>query len=486
MPMEPRGTRRTDRFRLTPPPATDGEFRGYAGLERIRSASKKGRVEKFTNLFYLIHHEENLRRAFRELDGKKAPGVDQVTKDQYARRLDPNLDALRQTVRNGGWRPRPSRQVLIPKANGGTRPLAVGCLEDKIIQSLTAKILQAIHEPHFHPNSYGFRPGQGCHQALSRLMRLISEKSKEVWVVEIDIEKFFDSMDREKLMEIVEKRIQDPHVLRLIRRQLRNSILTEAGDLFIPSKGTPQGSPLSPILANLYLDHFLDQWFEENWGEHGDMVRYADDAVFVFTNEEQARQFQQALKKRMEEEAGLKLNEEKSGITCFTAGKAQGNVTFLGFTLYWGKYLGKRLLKVKTEPTRLKRAMSSIWEWIKTQRSRMPTKRLWEQLKSKILGHYGYYAVSWNESSLSHFYQHTLTSLFFWINRRSQKRSLSWEQFRLKLARDPLPRPPKGAELKNLISGPSTEHKRKTKSRMRELRKSGSVRSRGAQVPLFT
>src|SRR5690348_6232817 len=200
MPMERRGARFVAQSKTTISVHAEGPFKGYARLDWIHKAAKERPSERFTSL---VHHfnEANLRRAFQELSGSKAPGIDRVTKDQYRKDLDANIEALARALREGRYRPRPSRQVLIPKPQGGTRPLAVGCLEDKIVQTLAARILEAVFEPIFPRHSYGFRHGKSAHQAVGRLYETIDDRKDACVVVEMDIEKFFDSVDHDWLMD---------------------------------------------------------------------------------------------------------------------------------------------------------------------------------------------------------------------------------------------------------------------------------------------
>jgi group II intron reverse transcriptase/maturase len=430
---------------------------------------------------------ENLRQAFRSLDGSKAVGIDQITKDQYAKNLEANLQKLADQISRGGWRPQPSREVLIPKANGGTRPLAIGCLEDKIVQQLGAKILEAIYEHSFHRNSYGFRPKRNTHQAIARLYKVIQEQSEHCVVVEMDLEKFFDSMDHEKLLEILSARIEDHHFLRLTRRMLRNSILTEEGEIRQNEKGTPQGAPISPILANIYLDVCLDRWFEQNWSNHAQMVRYADDAVFVFTNMKTAEKFKRSLADRFEKDFKLKMNDDKSGILNFNLQSPEAEIQFLGFHLYWGKKSSsssKKLLKVKTSPKKLGKGIEAFGDWIKANRRRLTLDKLWEQTAQKLQGHYNYYGLIFNRSKLYHFYHAVVGMLFKWLNRRSQKRSYTWDGFIKRLRYKPLPKPTEVAMI-DITSGIVPELKRKMRSRMRKSRTYGSKRSPGLS-PVFT
>jgi RNA-directed DNA polymerase len=484
--MEPRETRRVNRFKLTPEACTDGPFKGYVGLDRINLAAVKGTTDKFT---HLMHHlnEVNLRQAFRQLDGAKASGIDQVTKEEYGKGLSVHLADLQEQIRRGGWRPKPSREKLIPKPTGGFRPLAIGCLEDKIVQNLCAKILEAIYEPIFHRHSFGFRPGRNPHQAIARLHQEINLRKDDCTVVEMDIEKFFNHISHEKLSELIQLRIADPHFLRILKRMLKNSILSEDGVIRANEVGTPQGSPISPILANIYLHSVLDEWFQENWAVKGQMVRYADDAVFVFNNEPDAAEFQEALKQQLENEGSIKLNADKSGLTKFSQNKPEGDIPFLGFIFYWGHTATKkRILKVKTMPKKVAASIQAFKEWIKANRHKHRLAKLWELAAAKFRGHYNYYGVTFNEGKLNHYYYACIGELFKWLNRRSQKRSYDWEGFQNRLKFNPLPKPPTGRALINITNGLGIKLKHKPKSRVREIRKHGSVRSNGWQHPLFT
>lgn len=483
--MEPRETQRVNRFKLTPEACADGPFKGYAGLDRINSAAAKG-VGRFT---HLMHHlnEFNLRQAFRQCDGVKASGIDQITKEEYGKDLTTNIEDLVDQIQRGGWRPKPSREKLIPKPTGGFRSLAIGCLEDKIAQNLCSKILEAIYEPIFHRHSFGFRPGKNTHQAISRLHQEIRLRKDSCTVVEMDIEKFFSNINHQKLLELIKLRISDQHFLRLIKRMLKNSILSEDGELKINEVGAPEGSPISPIFSNIYLHYILDQWFEDNWATKGQIVRYADDAVFVFNNEQDAMEFQAALKVQLAKEGGIKLNVDKSGLTRFNESKPEGDIPFLGFIFYWGRSpTFKKLLKVKTAPKKVAASIQNFKEWIKANRHRHRLAKLWDLAAARLRGHYNYYGVTSNEAKLNHYYYACVRELFKWLNRRSQKRSYDWEGFLQRLKFTPLPKPPHGKALIDITNGLGSKLKHKLKSRVREIRKHGSVRSGGWQQPLFT
>ena len=487
MTMEPRETRckRVNQFKLSPDVCTVGLFKGYERLHWINLAALKNTETVFMNI---MHHfsVENLKQAFRQLDGNKAVGIDQVTKKEYGKKLQENLGELCDEIKRGGWRPKPSREKLIPKPQGGSRPLAIGCLEDKIVQLLTAKVLEAIYEPIFHRHSYGFRPAKNSHQALTRLYKIVTEREENCVAVEMDIEKYFGSIDHEVLMDIIGKKIGDQSFLRLVRRMLRNSILHENGEITRTERGSPQGAPVSPILANIYLHTVLDEWFDENWSEFGEFVRYADDAVFVFGCKEKAHEFKIALKERLENYGKLKLNTDKSGVLHFDAKNPQGPLPFVGFSLYWGKSLKRRpLLKVKTAPKKIANCIDSFTDWIKNIRHRKKLDVIWELAASKLRGHYQYYGVSFNFPKLYHYYCATIKALFKWLNRRSQKRSFNWTTFSKRLMFNPLPQPNSTALL-DITNGLGSKSKHKPRSRMRKSRTSGSNRSVGWQQLAFT
>lgn len=483
--VEPSGRRQVDRFKLKPQACADGPYKGYYGLDRINSVAIRNRNAVFNNL---VHHinEDNLIQAFRGLDGSKASGIDHVTKSEYARNLRANIEALADQIRRGGWRPRPTREVMIPKPSGGMRPLAIGCLEDKIVQTLVAKMLGAIYEPRFHRHSYGFRPKRSAHQALAKVHSAIQKRGRHTVVVEMDIEKFFNHVDHDKLMNFLRERISDDHLLRIVKRMLCNSILSEGGDLIDNTTGTPQGSPISPILANIYLHHVLDEWFDTNYIGKGELVRYADDAVFIFDDLKVAEKFKAELSVRFAD-YGLKMNDDKTGVVEFGPKSNGGIIGFVGFILYWGRSrMTKTTLKVRTAPERFKRAIQNFQSWLKANYNRLPTKDLWKGIATRFRGHYNYYAVSHNGRQVYRFYFTCRKLIFKWMNRRSQKRSYTWAAFARKLSFNPLPKPPLGYELIDITSEHGTENKHKTKSRVRKSRKHGSVRSSDRQRSLFT
>jgi group II intron reverse transcriptase/maturase len=412
--------------------------------------SAKDLKKQFNNLF--CHFGVvNLREAFHALDGNKAAGISGMTKRDYARKLDENLADLQNRLHKGTYRPMPKKRAFIPKANGKMRPLAISEFEDKLVEWVLAKILSSVYEPLFIRNSFGFRPRRSAQDAI-KAAYLSLKDDKRPSVVEIDLASFFDTVSHRKLIKLLQLRVTDPRVQSLVSRFLTAGILEEEGKRVQPDAGTPQGGIMSPVLANVFLHYALDEWFLKNYASNGAIiVRYADDAVFIFEQEEQAKLFKDELKARLEK-FGLKLNEDKSGIIRF--GKTTGNVFhFLGFTFFWGKdhNATRRSLRVKTEKTKLAKKIQEYTDWIKEKRARFTTDELWEQTAAKLRGHYNYYGVQTNRPKLNHFYHSVVNSLFKWLNRRSQRKSFTWERFAKRLRYKPLPQPPLVSVLKPLI-----------------------------------
>ena len=250
-------------------------------------------------------------------------------------------------------------------------------------------------------------------------------------------------------MSIVKKKIADYRFNGLVRRFLTSSTLKSDGSIHKNSCGTPQGGVMSPILANIYLNEVVDQWFLKNYGSYNNIiVRYADDAVFFFKKESDAKDFMLQFRARIEE-FGLSLNIDKTRTLNFNKSK-ENSFDFLGFTFYWGKQNKKRLLKVKTQKDKLHKSFKEFYEWIKTNRSKMKLKEIWSITKSKLQGHYNYFGFWMNRQKLVHFYSETIKALFKWLNRRSQKSSYNWDSFSRKLEFNPLPTPPKIEKLMKL------------------------------------
>lgn len=403
----------------------------------------------FNNLFCHVS-VENLCQAFHALDGNKATGIDGITKAEYAKDLDENLKDLVTRLHFGTYRPQAKREILIPKANGKTRPIAISCFEDKLVEWVLGKILESIYEPIFIRNSFGFRPRRSPDDAIKANFNILKD-NKRPFVVEIDLANFFNTVPHRKLTKMLRKRINDRKLLGLIARFLKVEILNQEGDINRTEVGTPQGSVMSPILSNIFLHYALDQWFIENHSSQSAViVRYADDAVFMFSEEQQAKDFLVALRVRLSEYK-LAVNEDKTAIINFA--KDQENIfSFLGFTFFWSKKKGwnKINLAIKTQRDKLAKKIQEFTEWIKLNRSQLNRKDIWSIVAAKLRGHYNYFGYYCNRGKLMLFYKSVIGALFKWLNRRSQKKSFTWNEFRGLLSREPLPLPPETTKLKQL------------------------------------
>lgn len=410
----------------------------------------KNTEKVFTNLFCHFNME-NLREGFNALDGSKAVGIDGITKAEYGRNLDINLNSLLSRLHKGTYRPQLKRGVEIPKANGQMRPLAIASFEDKIVEWVLAKLLTTIYEPIFTKFSYGFRPKRSTMDAI-KVFFCSLKNNKRPYVVEIDFANFFNTVPHKRLLKMIRKRISDRRMISLIARLLQVGIMEKTGDIKQNEVGTPQGAIVSPVLANIYLHFALDEWFMNEWVPKGAvMTRYADDAVFSFELEGDANQFANELARRMAEYK-LTLNPEKSRVVRFTKKEDQA-FSFLGFTFYWGRDRGSqaRLLKVKTEQKRLEKKVIEYGKWVKESRTHFTTRELWEKTNEKLRGHYEAYGVFCNRPSLYTFYHKVVGLLFRWLNRRSQKRSFTWAGFKMRMQQYPLMVPPPVGKLKQLV-----------------------------------
>lgn len=419
--------------------------------KRIGSRAAEPHVV-FSNLLTHIN-TETLREAFYALDGNKAEGTDGITKERYGIKLDENLTELSRRVHEGSYKPQDKREVLIPKSDGRMRPIAIACFEDKLVDWVVSKILTTVFEPLFIRNSFGFRPNKSAHEAI-RATYLSLKDNKRPYVVEIDFASFFNTIPHRGIMKALDQRTSDNRFKSLIGRFLKGGILEHSGQVTTPTVGTPQGGVMSPILANIYLNEAIDQWFVENYASYNNIiVRYADDAVFLFKCEDQALLFVEDLQKRVKK-FGLTLNMEKTRTVDFRRSENH-QFDFLGFTFYWEKKTNKhrpRPLKMKTRKEALHKKMQEFEQWIKENRSRMKLATLWEKAAQKLAGHYGYFGLWTNFPKLQHFYSRAIKSLFKWLNRRSQKASYTWEQFLQRLENLPLPTPPHIQHLKSFRS----------------------------------
>jgi group II intron reverse transcriptase/maturase len=400
------------------------------------------------NLFHCFSRE-NLEEGFRNLDGSRARGIDNVSKKDYEKKLDSNIDALLVKLHNQSYVPLPKREVLIPKANGKMRPIAIACIEDKLVEKVTATLLTSIYENVFLKCSYGFRPNLSCHHAVNQTHKILESKRGFDFVVEIDLANFFNTVNHRLLMKLVRKRIGSKKTLSLIHRQLVAKVENEEGELLTPEVGTPQGGIVSPILANIFLHYALDEWFIDNYKAQAEMVRYADDAVFFFKNKQAADTFLNTLRDRLKA-FKLHLNEEKTKVIDLS--KTSHEVfDFLGFTFYRGRKRKSRgrLMMVKTSKTKLFKAVGEFTDWIKKERNSKKTGELLKMANAKLRGHYNYFGYWCNRNHLVRYYTEVLKSLFKWLNRRSQKKSFDFERFKVSIVTR-LTQPPERMNLRNL------------------------------------
>ena len=448
--MERRGAHRVARSMETPSTLRGGNP-AKTGVERI---ADRARREPLVLMTALMHHYsvENLRACYESLDGKKALGVDRVSKAKYGENLEENLQRLHRQLHQMSYRPQVVRQVLIPKGDGRNRPLGISCIEDKIVQEMSRRILKAIYEPEFIDTSYGFRPKRSCHDALRQLNQELMCRPVN-WIADIDLANFFDTLPHSEILRLLGIRIKDRRFLSLISRMLKAGIQTSEGVSY-SGEGSPQGSIVSPVIANIFLDYVLDQWFTQVVSNHchgySSILRYADDVVAVFERKDDAQRFMAVLPKRLGK-YGLRINEDKTHLlacgkvyarSCFKRGERPPTFDYLGITHYWGhSRRGYVRIKRKTSKKRLRRAIVKLNEWLRRYRNILPLPELWRQVGQKLCGHFNYYGVSDNSAALEHFYDKTRHLVFKWLNRRSQRRSFTWESFHRYETQHPLPRP---------------------------------------------
>ena len=407
-------------------------------LERIGKRASFRKDTVFNNIGYIVDLDL-LRESYRQLEGKKAVGIDRVTKASYGVKLEDNLQNLLARIRRNAYKPQASRLVEIPKEDGSTRPLAISCFEDKIVQHAVSKILTAIFEPSFLPCSYGYREGINGHEALRALMKYSNQNPNGV-TIEIDLRKYFNSIPHANLQGILREKISDKRFLKLVEKLIRAPILVN-GKAELNKLGCPQGSIISPILSNIYLHHVVDSWFNEisktRLKGRADMVRFADDMVFVFQFKEDAEKFYKVLPKRLEK-YGLKLHEDKSsmiqsGSKAAKAADKRGErlptYKFLGFVCYWGKSRnGRWRLKFKSRSDRLAGKLKGLRKYLRGSLSEETHKTL-ERVKKIVVGWINYNAISDNQRRVSSFILLSKRAIFSWINRKGGKRKMSWEKF---------------------------------------------------------
>jgi len=416
------------------------------GLVRVAEAAQRNPGRMLS----LAHHidVDALRRAYQRVRNDAAVGVDGVTKEQYGERLDEKLQDLHARLKSMRYRHQPIRRVYIDKEGGKKRPIGISTLEDKLVQDSLRELLEAIYEQDFLECSYGFRPGRRAHDALRALDGAV-HRGEVNWVLEADIVSFFDRLDRKKLKELLQLRIADKSLMRLIGKCLHVGVL-EAGTLVPAERGTVQGSTLSPLLANAYLHHALDLWFERDVEPRmrGKVIllRYCDDFIIGFERKDDAERVMAVLGKRLER-FGLELHPDKTQMVEFRRpslnhkGKGPGTFDFLGFTIFWKRSRrGRWRMMTQTRASRLRRAKKSASDFCRCHRH-WSIEAQHTALVKRIRGHFNYFGVRGNESKLNLLVESTKRSWFKWLNRRSQRSTLDWPRFVALLGDYPLPKP---------------------------------------------
>jgi group II intron reverse transcriptase/maturase len=409
---------------------------------------------KFETLTTLSHHidEAWLREAYRRTRKDGAAGVDGQSAKEYAQNLEGNLAALLERAKAGTYRAPAVRRVHIPKGNGETRPIGIPTFEDKVLQRAVTMVLETVYEQDFLPCSFGFRPGRDQHQCIEAL-RDATRKMAGGWVLEVDIRKFFDTIPRQRLLEILRQRVRDGVILRLVAKWLHAGV-TEDGATTYPEAGTPQGGVISPLLANIFLHEVLDTWFERDVRPrmHGPsyLFRYADDAVMVFQKEEDARRVLEVLPKRFAK-YGLTLHPEKTRLVRFRrpdrdttdreGGGGPGTFAFLGFTHHWARMEnGHWVVLRRTKGSSARRALGEVWGWLKANRHLPLGEQRWG-LNQRLRGHYGYFAIRGNMARVWLFLDSVKRAWKRWLSRRSDKAGLTWARFNRILEQFPLEEP---------------------------------------------
>jgi len=417
-------------------------------LKRIAWLSSNDRNMKFECVMHHINIDL-MRGNFLRLDPKKAVGIDGVSKLEYGENLEENLNKLLDELKRMAYKPRPVKECLIKKEGqpGKFRPLGISVFEDKIIQGTFRQVLEAIYEPLFLDCSHGFRPARGCHTAIKDLRNYLYENPVET-VIDIDLKNFFGTIDHKILEGFLREKITDERFIRYIIRMFKAGVLSE-GDLIISEEGVPQGSICSPILSNIFAHKVLDEWIECTIQPFCKgkvkLFRYADDAIICIEKESDALRIREVLPKRLEK-FKLILNEEKTKMVSFSRVKVQNGIpqetfNFLGFTFYWGKTrFGKIVPKLKTSSKTMDTKLKKVSEWIKGVRNKIKMKEIWGTFCAKLRGHTQYYGVSFNCKQVQEFYWKATGIVFKWLNRRSQKKSLTWEKFEKFRERFPLPK----------------------------------------------
>jgi group II intron reverse transcriptase/maturase len=398
--------------------------------------------------------QDLLKEAYHRTRKDGAVGVDGQTAEAYAVDLENNLRSLQDRLHTGTYQAPPVRRAYIPKAQGTTmRPIGIPAFEDKVLQRAILMVLEGIYEADFLGYSYGFRPGRSAHQALQALWTQMT-MMRGGWVVEVDIQSFFDELDHAQLRKFLDRRVRDGVIRRVLHKWLNAGVM-EAGEIHHPEAGTPQGGVISPLLANIYLHEVLDVWFEwkikPQLRGRSCLIRYADDCVLVFEREAEARRVWASLPGRFGL-YGLRVHPEKTRVIQFRQPSASGqqdtaaapqpaSFDFLGFTHYWGKsWKGGRVIKRRTAKGRFSRAIAAVRRWCRSFCHR-PLAEQHATLVRKLRGHFTYYGITGNYEALARFQWEVRRAWHKWLGRRSQRGRFPWVAYERLLCRYPLPPP---------------------------------------------
>jgi RNA-directed DNA polymerase len=428
-------------------------------LSRLDVSTKQQRIariarQKSEEPLTLLNHymdESWLMAAYGELRKESAPGIDEQTVKGYFNGIEEKLKRLLELAKSGKYKAPPVKRVEIPKPGSKEfRPIGIPTTEDKLLQKAVQMLLEPIYEQEFYEFSFGFRPGKSQHQALDYMWKKIMGNNIR-WVIDLDIRKFFDTVKHDILHQLLSIRVRDGVILRLIGKWLNAGVMKNR-DISYPEEGTPQGGVISPLISNIYLHEALDKWYAKEIRPHlkgrSFMIRFADDAILGFENQEEAEYVMKALKGRLAG-YGLELHPEKTRLVYFdkpnsnkTGHPKPGSFDFLGFTHYWDKSLkGNWIVKRKTSKKKFKEKLKNIKQWCKENRH-MPMKEQHEKLCRKIKGHYGYYGITGNARSLSQYRYEVTRTWKKWLCRRSKRGyRLNWDRFN-KLMDEFFPLPP--------------------------------------------
>ena len=414
----------------------------------IAELARRKPGEVLTSLHHVIDLEW-MRKAYKLTRKDGATGIDGVTADAYEANLEANLMDLLDRIKSGRYKALPVRRTYIPKADGSQRPLGIPTFEDKVAQRAIVMVLEAVYEQDFRPCSYGFRPNRSCHDALRELYKVITWQ-RQYWVLDVDIRKYFDSIPHHQLRALLDQRVTDGVIRRMIDKWLKAGVL-EQGLLQHVTEGTPQGGVISPMLSNIFLHHVLDDRLERDvrprMAGGCTLVRYADDFVMTFKYHRDAKRVLEVLGKRLAR-YGLTLHPEKTRFVDFRPERSEVHpeckappFDFLGFTHTWARSrTGKKVVRQRTAKSRLARALTAVNDWCRTNRHKLVR---WQhaRLSLRLQGHYAYYGITGNMRQLDR-YRTEVTRLWRkWLARRTRSNWLPWERFKTLLARYPLPSP---------------------------------------------